>query len=165
MSTLLNWRTWAAGLLLASLAWSHWSAYSHGRAVVQTAWDREVATQQRQQARDTLRRTEASAVVAVNYAQRQAKTAAQGARTLFEVPNYVLPTDCAAAGLPGRWRVLLDAAAAGADPDAARVADAPTVPAESLAASVVANYNGARECADQVIGLQEWILNVTQDRK
>lgn len=162
MAAILNWRPWAAGLLLGLLAWSHWTVYHAGRDRVRAAWDREVATQQRQQARDTLRRTEAGAAVAVKYAQRTAKTAAQGARTLAEVPTYVLPTDCA---LPGRFRVLHDAAATGADPDPARIADAAPVPAADVATVAVINNTGANACADQVEGLQAWILNVTQDRK
>lgn len=40
---LLNWRMWAAGAVLALLAWSHWTVYHLGRDRVQAAWDREHA--------------------------------------------------------------------------------------------------------------------------
>jgi hypothetical protein len=45
---LLNWRLWAAGLLLAGLSWSHLAAYHAGRDRVQIAWDREHAETARQ---------------------------------------------------------------------------------------------------------------------
>lgn len=39
---------WAAGAVLALLAWSHWSVYQLGRDRVQAAWDREHAETARQ---------------------------------------------------------------------------------------------------------------------
>lgn len=38
-----NWRVWAAGAVLALLAWSHWTVYHLGRDRVQAAWDRDRA--------------------------------------------------------------------------------------------------------------------------
>jgi hypothetical protein len=71
-----------------------------------------------------------------------------------EVPVYV---PASTPDLPGGFRLLADAAAAGVVPDPARLADAAPVPAQVATASVVANYGSCRQVIHQLEGLQEWV--------
>lgn len=73
---------------------------------------------------------------------------------LKEVPVYVPSDSCA---LPGGFRLLHDAAANGEIPDPARIADAAPVPADVATESVVSNYGIARENAERLRGLQDWV--------
>jgi hypothetical protein len=70
-----------------------------------------------------------------------------------EIPVYVYPTDPA---LPGRFRVLHDAAARGEVPDPAAIADAAPIPAEDLAATFVANYGTCRAHAARLTEWKTW---------
>lgn len=70
-----------------------------------------------------------------------------------EIPVYVYPTDPA---LPGRFRVLHDAAARGEIPDPAAIADAAPIPAEDLAATIVANYGTCRAHAARLTEWNTW---------
>lgn len=73
---------------------------------------------------------------------------------LKEIPTYVQAAD---PPLPGRFRVLHDAAAEGAVPDAARIPDAAPVPAEEADRTIVANYGTCLADQTRLAGLQEWI--------
>ncbi len=80
-------------------------------------------------------------------------------RTVFktiikEVPVYVKSTDCP---MPGGFRVLHDAAANGAVPDPAAVADAAPAPTTDVAATVADNYGIYFETAERLSGLQQWV--------
>jgi hypothetical protein len=71
-----------------------------------------------------------------------------------EVPIYVSPAD---PDLPGGFRVLHDAAAAGRLPDPASLADAAAVPAQAAAGTVAENYGICRQDQLKLQGLQEWV--------
>ena len=45
MTALLNWRVWAAALIVAALAFTHFTGYRAGKAAVRAAWDAEKVTQ------------------------------------------------------------------------------------------------------------------------
>lgn len=45
MLALLNWRVWAAALIAAVLAFTHFAAYRAGQANVRAAWDADKVTQ------------------------------------------------------------------------------------------------------------------------
>lgn len=77
-----------------------------------------------------------------------------GETIIKEVPVYV-PSDTP--DLPGGFRVHHDAAAIGELPDPARVADAPAVPAQDVAATLAENYLVCRATAEQLTALQEWV--------
>lgn len=72
---------------------------------------------------------------------------------LKEVRIYV-PTD--SPPLPGGFRVLHDAAAAGEVPDPARIPHAAPVAADAAAETVAANYGACRLNAVRLQGMQEW---------
>lgn len=76
-----------------------------------------------------------------------------------EVPTFV-PAD--SPGLPGGFRVLHDAAAAGEVPDPSSRADAAPVPAQEAASTVIDNYGSCRDTADQLMKLQQWVKGVSQ---
>lgn len=57
MTALLNWRVWAAIVLAAGLAFTHFTAYKSGRAVVRAAWDAERLEQSEALRRDEKART------------------------------------------------------------------------------------------------------------
>ena len=87
-------------------------------------------------------------------------------RTITEqVDRYVpmvLESDAARACLlSGAVRVLHDAAAAGAPADPARIATAAPVPPHTLTATVVSNYAGCHDAADQVDGWRAWWATVS----
>ena len=71
-----------------------------------------------------------------------------------EVPVYVARTD---PDLSPGFRVLHDAAAAGRVPDPASLADAATVPAQTAAETIAANYGACRADQLRLQGLQEWV--------
>lgn len=70
-----------------------------------------------------------------------------------EIPVYVYPTD---PSLPGRFRVLHDAAASGEVPDPAAVDDATPIPAEDLAETIIANYGTCRANAARLTEWNAW---------
>jgi hypothetical protein len=78
-----------------------------------------------------------------------------GATLIKEVPVYV-PMD--APDLPGGFRVLHDAAAAGIMPDRAGIADAAPVPAQVVAETNADNYTTCHANAALLIGMQDWAV-------
>lgn len=57
MTALLNWRLWAAVVLAAGLAFSHFTVYRAGKANVRAAWDAERLEQSEALRRDEKART------------------------------------------------------------------------------------------------------------
>lgn len=95
--------------------------------------------------------------VVTQYVDR-VRTVREKAREIVkEVPIYVPADSCP---LPAGFRVLHDAAAFGVPPvpDAAARADAAPVPAQTVAATVADNYGACRETAEQLKGLQAWLI-------
>lgn len=103
--------------------------------------------------------------VVTKYVDRVRVIRERGATIVKEVPIYV-PSD--AAPLPGGFRLLHDAAAAGAVPDPAGIPDAAGVPAQDAAAVVAENYGTYHETAARLTALQDWVrqqqaLNPAED--
>jgi len=103
---------------------------------------------------DTKREAVAAPIIAKQQAV-QIKIRTVTKTIIKEVPTYVQAADCPA--LPGRVRVLIDAAADGEVPDPARVADAPATSLEEIAATVAENDGLYHQVAAQLVGLQEWV--------
>jgi hypothetical protein len=97
--------------------------------------------------------------VVTRYVDRINTVEVQGETIIKEVPVYVPFTT---PDLPGGFRVLHDAAVTGQIPEAARVADAATVPAQDAAGTVIGNYTTCRATAEQLIALQDWIRGVSR---
>lgn len=92
--------------------------------------------------------------VETKYVDRIVKVQGVTKTIVREVPVYVSPDACP---LPSGFRVLHDAAAAGAVPNPSDVAHAATVPAQQAAATVALNYGTCHETAERLSGLQEWV--------
>jgi hypothetical protein len=154
------WRPIAIGVLLVAALLA---IYSKGRADATQAWASKEAARQLADARRRVALQDqvdqlASGLEAAR-AARQVVT-----RTITkEVPRYVTaPAQaCADTGLhaPG-FRVLHDAAAAGAVPDPARLADAAPVDAQPAGSTITGNYALCNEWRKQVIGWQSWYRTV-----
>lgn len=140
--------------------------YQYGAAHVRAQWDAErqrttlaVAKTQTAQAAVTER-------VVTQYVDRIQTVRERGEAIVKEVPIYVpyVPStatsdphpgcDCS---LPGGFRVLHDAAAAGELPDPAALADAPSASAQEVATTVADNYLTCHLIAEQLTGLQQWV--------
>ncbi len=144
------------------------AGYQYGAARVQARWDAErqrttlaVATTQTAQAQATTR-------VVTQYVDRIQTVRERGKTIVKEVPIYVPSTvspvpsvtsgphagcDCS---LPGGFRVLHDAAAIGTLPQPTAIADAPSVSAQDVAATVADNYLTCHVNAEQLSALQQW---------
>lgn len=105
------------------------------------------------------RQAEATVQVLTKYVDRVRTVHVAGETIIKEVPVYV-PSDSPA--LPGGFRLLHDAAALGELPDPARIANAPAIPAQDVAATVAANYLTCHENAEQLTALQEWVIKQRQ---
>lgn len=95
--------------------------------------------------------------VVVRWKDREAATKTVTETIEKEVIRYVpLSADLV---LPLGWRLLHDAAAAGAVPQAPAGADvaAPSVTASAAAKTVIGNYGAARICQAQLEALQDWV--------
>ena len=147
MLALLSPRFWIGLALVAALAFSHGWAYRSGRAAVRAEYtaQAENANVARAVITPPIVKKEAAAQVRI-------RTVTQ--TIIKEVPVYVKATDCP---MPGGFRVLHDAAADGQLPDAARIPDAATVPAQDVAATVADNYGTCQQTATRLSGLQEWV--------
>ena len=102
MSILLNWRVWAAIALAAGLAFSHFTAYRSGKAVVRAEWTAEKLKQTEQlaafnaESRRIEQRRQSLVTEALNAAKKREITAALDADRL-RVERWGLRDDLAAA--------------------------------------------------------------------
>jgi hypothetical protein len=132
----------------------------HGRTEHAQGYDAANARHQAHEAALVKRIAEArakSAVVTeriVNRVEYRTRTIRErGATIVKEVPIYVPDDSCA---LPGGFRVLHDAAAAGVLPDPARIPLAAPVPAQVVAGTVAGNYATCQENDETYNGLLVW---------
>lgn len=149
----------ALALLLALGLWrvhSYGAArYAAGQADVQTRWNQSI---ERGRAEVERLRTAAGKVTVrteTQYIDRVRVIREKGDAIVREVPVFV-PAD--SPDLPGGWRLLHDAAAAGGPvPAPAGIDDAAAVPAQAAAATVAGNYAIAHETAARLTALQDWV--------
>lgn len=149
MNTLEKLATVALGLLLSVLAL--YGAFVYAKHLGKEELRADLAAQVK--VVDAKRDAIAAPIAAKQEAaQVQIRTVT---KTIIEkVPVYVKADSC---DLPGGFRLLVDAAADGVIPDPASLTDAAPVPADVAAESVVSNYGIARENAERLRGLQEWV--------
>lgn len=102
MTALLNWRLWAAVALAAGLAFTHFTAYRSGKAVVRAEWTAEKLKQTEQlaafnaESRRIEQRRQSFVTEALNAAKKREITAALDADRL-RVERWGLRDDLAAA--------------------------------------------------------------------
>lgn len=146
------YRIAAYALLAASLIGFGWFKGSeHWHGVLIEAQARALI----EGGRITAAREKVTTVVLTKYLPQLVKQQVVTETIIKEVPVYV---PASTPDLPGGFRVLADAAAAGRVPDPAEGANAAPVPARAFAESLVANYSGCKRNEILIDGLQEWIV-------
>ena len=144
------------GLLVAA---SYGAAYMKGRG---DGWDKREA-QAVAEAKETSKQLEALALnrgkvterVVTQYKDRVKIVKVQGEEVVREIERLI-PSD--ACVLDGGFRSLHDAAVTGRFPEAATGAnDASGVPQDVAARTVIENYAIAKQNAEQLAALQDWV--------
>lgn len=157
-----HWRALAwAGLVVVVLG----GTYAKGRNDERDGW---IERQREATERATERERQLATLTARQAIELEA---ARGKRQVVtqliheQVDRYVpmvLESDAGRACLlAGAVRVLHDAAAAGTTADTSRIPDAAPVPPRTLTATVVSNYAGCHDAADQVDGWRLWWSTVS----
>lgn len=122
---------------------------------MQSKWDAELAAQAVAVAHTEAAQSETTTRVVTQYVDRVQTVRERGKTIVEKVPIYV-PTD-SGCDLPGGFRVLHDAAAAGQIPDPAGGADAASAATQTVAATVAANYATYHATVEQLGALQQWV--------
>ena len=153
MGIKIPWQVWAlSGLLLIFFGWGKWQHHK-GAAAVQLKWDQavdrgKVLVAELQAGQDSI-----TTITEIKYIDRVETVYEKGKTIIKQIPVYV-PTDSCELG--GGFRVLHDAAAANTIPDPARIPDAPSVPAPTLATTITENYTECTITASKLVALQQW---------
>lgn len=88
MTAFLNWRVWAAIVMTAGLAFTHYTAYKSGKGVIRAAWDAERLEQSEALRRDEKARTIKNQGVDHAYQQKERKRLAAAAATADRLREY-----------------------------------------------------------------------------
>lgn len=153
------WAAAALAVVAGVLGYGHLrerEGVEKGRHAVQADWDAAV-----ERGREEVDRLKAAAgrvttKVETKYVDRVVTIREKGDAIVREVPVFVPDGSC---DLPGGFRLLHDAAAAaGPVPEAAGIADAAPVPAQTATATVAGNYSACHENAARLSSLQDWVL-------
>lgn len=140
-----------AALLIAGAGFTAGSLYVSGK------WRQAEAERAVEAVKIVTRQGAVTQRVVVKWREREgaAKTVTETIEK--EVVRYV--PSVADSMLPLGWRLLHDAGAAGAVPQAPAGADvaAPSVTASAAAATVIGNYGAAHLCRVQLEELQDWV--------
>lgn len=130
-------------------------SYRFGASHVQAQWDAERDRIATAKAKTETAQAETTTRVVTQYVDRVQTVRERGKTIVQKVPVYV-PSD-STCDLPAGFRVLHDAAAAGELPDPAGGADAASVPAQTVAATVADNYATYHATVEQLGALQQWV--------
>lgn len=152
----LPYRILAVALIAAAIAATGWV---NGAAHVQAKWDAAVVKQSLTTARVEKAQAESTVKIVTQFVDRVRIVKETGAALTREVVRYVPSDSC---DLPPGYRVLHDAAARGEPAAAAGNVDAPAVPAQDAAATVIDNYTACHANAEQLVALQNWIIETGQ---
>lgn len=143
---------WLMAIGMAAALWLGYAAWAHHQQGI--GYDRAKAEYAVQAVKADAKREAVAPMIETRYIKAAERIVVVTETITKEVPNYVKATDCP---MPGGFRVLHDAAAHGEVPDAAGVADAAAVAAQTVAATVVANYGAATLNAQRLTQLQAWV--------
>lgn len=127
--------------------------FDAGKADVQAEWDAAVARGKADVERLKTEATKVTVKTETIYVDRIKTIREKGNVIERRIPYYV----AADVDLPGGWRLLHDDAAAGTVSDAADLADAAPVDAQTAAAGVTDNYLTCHETRQQLVSLQDWV--------
>lgn len=153
----IPWQGWALLVLVAFVAWYGEQCADQREVEVRAEYREQFEREDRQQAAyEAEEQTKTAAVtekVVTVYVDKVRTVYRTGATIIKEVPVYV-PVDAPA--LPGGFRVLHDAAAAGRVPDPAGLPDAAPVAAQAVAATVADNYTACHANTALLNAYQKW---------
>lgn len=129
----------------------------HGRGAVYAQWNAQVAETAAQATKIITRQGEVTVQVVTRWKERQAELQTVTQTIEKEVFRYVTTSHDPV--LPLGWRLLHDAAAYGAVPQAPAGIDvtAPDIAASAAAQSVIGNYMTCHTTAAQLEALQAWV--------
>lgn len=147
-------------LLVAFISWrihAYGAAkFKAGQASTQAKWDAAVERGRKEVERLRTAAGKVTVKTETVYVDRVKVIREKGDAIVREVPVFV---PAGAAQLPGGFRLLHDAAAAGGPvPEAAGIADAAPVDAQAAASTVTGNYAEFHEVAQRLTSLQDWVL-------
>jgi len=160
--TLIPW-PYRVLVLIALTGTSLGFGWIKGAEQVQARWDAAVREQALQAAAVRVRQAEATVKVMTRYVDRVRVVREKGETIIKEVPVYVpMEADAACSVNRGFVRVH-DAAAHNNLPEPAGVADAGAsgVALSDVAATVADNYRRCHENAEQLRGLQGWMVKLS----
>ncbi len=141
-------------IIVASIAVGFASGWQTNGKRWQARHDKAQLEQQAALAKAQAKQAEATTQVVTEYIDRVQVVRGKTQTIVKEVPIYVKADD---PDLPGGFRLLHDASARGEPADSTKLADAPSVSAQDVAATVADNYGQCREQAEQLKGLQDWV--------
>lgn len=149
------------GLLVAA---SYGAAYMQGRS---HGWDkREMqAVEEKRVSNEllaslSLKRGTITEKVVTQYRDRVKVVQVQGEEVIREIERLIPIDSCS---LSPQFRVLHDAAVSGRFPEAATgIDDAPGVPQDVAARTIAQNYAIAKQNAEQLAALQEWVTKQSE---
>lgn len=151
------WAVAALAVVVGVLGYGHVrerEGVQKGRQAVQAEWDAAVELGRAEVDRLKAAAGRVTTKVETKYVDRIVTIREKGDAIVREVPVFVPAGSCE---LPGGFRLLHDAAAAaGPVPEAAGIADAAPVPAQTATATVAGNYATCHEDAVRLTSLQEW---------
>lgn len=153
----IPWPVYAFVLIILAF-WVYGEARHHagvieGETNTQALWDASNEKQARADKDLAGKQAQVTETTRIEYIDRVQTIRLKGDTIIKEVVKYV-PLDTPA--LPGGFRLLHDAAAAGEIPDPAGAADAAPVPAATVAETVAANYTGCLANAAAIESWQAW---------
>lgn len=153
----IPWRVWltSIGLLILFLVAAFaFKAYGDRRAAeVQGRWDAASTAQAQADREAEGKQAEATLITVTEYVDRVQTIRVKGDTIVQKVPVYI-PSDSPL--LPGGWRVLHDAAAAGDLPPPPGSVQAEAVSAQDAASTVFANYAACHVDHAGYQSLWEW---------
>ncbi len=155
----IPWQVYAVvGVVIAFFLWGSFQ-FNRGEAAVQKLWDQANAASQATIDGIANASQNVTEQVEIRYVDRVVTVRERGDVIIRKVPVYIPVDSC---NLPGGFRLLHDAAATNAIPDATRIPYAATVPAQDAARTVAENYRTCHEIRVNLMGLQEWVRRQEQ---
>lgn len=142
-------------------------AYFKGRYEVQVEWDLEKAVVAKELAELRAKQNEKTVEVVTKYVDRVQIVKEKGDVITEYVDRWITKKDDYTYVLPGKFRVLHDAAARSEVPDTARLADeaTPKVELSTTTRTITDNYKLCNETREQLISLQDWIVAMEKESK
>lgn len=153
----IPWRLWLALIVFTVVGFLFWaygeSRYEAGSRDVQGRWDAASTAQAQQDRKAQDQQAQATLITVTEYVDRVQTIRVKGDTIVQKVPVYI-PSDSPL--LPGGWRLLHDAAAAGELPPPPGSVEAEAVDPRTAAETVFSNYAACHVDHAGYQSLWEW---------